>query len=243
MKKIFLLLTIIGAMSLASCDNDKECSLSNYWVEMGTIQKVSPNTQPFFILLDNGDKVWPAVTNFPTYNPKEGQRIIAGYSILTNGSNDYNHDIKLYDVYEVLTKPVVTLTEANADSIGNDPMIITNAWIASGYLNIEFRFFGYNKRHMVNLVKSDLFPSTPEAANLQFRQNAYNDEARYQMSGIVSFNIALLQVEGATNRKIMLTYSDPNGESRTIELKYDWSGTSPTISPITSSKKDYSAVK
>lgn len=229
------------AIAFTSCDND-ESSIDNYWIDMGTIHKVSSTSTEFYITFDNGDKVWPAIKNFPYNNPKEGQRIIANYTILSNGHDGYNHDVRLNDIYQVLTKPIVKLTTANADSIGNDPLIITNAWIASDYLNIEFEYLGNSQRHMVNLVESDLFPSTTEVAKLQFRQNGYGDEKSYRLRGIVSFNIKSLQTEGALNRKIELTTTDYDGVSRTLLLTYDWSGIIRIDDPIGYNKKDYSAV-
>jgi hypothetical protein len=240
-KRFLLLLAAVMSIALTSC-NDDECSLDNYWIDMGTVQKVSPTSQEFYILFDNGDKVWPAITNLPYYNPKDGQRIIANYTILSNRHDGYNHDVRINDIYQVLTKPVIKLTTANADSIGNDPLVITDAWIASDYLNIEFEFLGDSKRHMVNLVESDLFTSTPEVAKLQFRQNGYGDEKRYRMRGIVSFNIKSLQTEGALNRKIELTTTDYDGVTKTLQMTYDWSGIIRIDDPINYNKKDYSAV-
>jgi hypothetical protein len=240
-KKLLLLITAVIAFAITSCDDD-DWSQDSYWIDMGTIQKVSASSSEFYILLDNGDKVWPAITNFPYYNPKDGQRIIANYTILSNRHDGYNHDVRLNDIYQVLTKPVATLTTANADSIGNDPLVVNDTWIASDHLNIEFSFLGNNKRHMVNLVKSDLFASTPELAKLQFRQNGYGDEKRYWLKGIVSFNIKSLQVDGALTRKIEFTSTNYNGEPKTVTLTYDWSGIIKIDDPITYNKKEYSPV-
>lgn len=240
-KRILLLLAAVISITLTSCDND-DWSSDSYWVDMGTVQKVSPTSHEFYILLDNGDKVWPAITNFPYYNPKDGQRIIASYTILSNRHDGYNHDVKINDIYQVLTKPIVKLTTANADSIGNDPLVITDAWIASDHLNIEFEFLGDSKRHMVNLVESDQFPSTPELAKLQFRQNGYGDSQRYRMRGIVSFSISSLQTAGAQSRKIELTTTGYDGATKTLQLTYDWPGIAKIEDHISDNTKDYSAV-
>ncbi len=224
MKKILLLLGIITTFALTSCDHNDGYSLDNAWVGMGTIQKVTSESRDFFIVLDNGDKLWPAATNIPWYNPKDGQRLIANFTILSDGNSRYNHDIKLNSIYEVLTKPIVKLTTANADSIGNDRLAITDMWIAGNHLNIQFEYLGYSKIHMVNLVESDLFPSTPEVAKLQFRQNGYGDETRYLQRGIVSFNIKSLRTTDVLQmkRKIELTTIDLNGNAHTAELTYSW---------------------
>lgn len=231
------------ALTFTSCNDDDGYSLDNYWIGMGTVKKISPDSQPFYIQLDNGDKVWIAATNLPYYNPKDGQRIIANYTILSDEHNDYDHAIKLNGVYQVLTKPVIELTTANADSIGNDPLVITDAWIASDHLNIEFEFLGNSKRHMVNLVQSELFPGTLDVAKVQFRQNAYGDEEMYRMRGIVSFNIMSLQMYGRSSRNIELTYTNYDGQTKTITLVYDWSGIININDSYGTKLKEYSTVK
>lgn len=243
MKKVLLLLGIITTFALTSCDLNDGNSLDNAWVGMGTVQKVAPESRDFYIVLDNGDKLWPAATNIPGYNPKDGQRLIANYTILSDGNSRYNHDVKLNSIYEVLTKPIVKLTTANADSIGNDRLTITDMWIAADHLNIEFEYLGYSKRHMVNLVESDLFPSTAEMAKLQFRQNGYGDEPMYLQRGIVSFSIKSLKVEGKTSRKIELTTTNLHGDVKTVELTYSWGQQKLFDTHRNKEVKDYSEVK
>lgn len=243
MKKVLLLLVIITTFALTSCDLNDGNSLDNAWVGMGTVQKVAPESRDFYIVLDNGDKLWPAATNIPGYNPKDGQRLIANYTILSDGNSRYNHDVKLNSIYEVLTKPIVKLTTANADSIGNDRLTITDMWIGADHLNIEFEYLGYSKRHMVNLVESDLSPSTPEMAKLQFRQNGYGDEPMYLQRGIVSFSIKSLKVEGKTSRKIELTTTNLHGDVKTVELTYSWGQQTLFDTQRNKEVKDYSEVK
>lgn len=224
MKKIIPILGLMLTVAFTSCDDNDGYSLDKYWVSIATVDKISDKSNDFYMILDDGSKLWPAATNLPYYNPKNGQRVIANYTILSDGNSRYNHDVKLNNIYEVLTKPIVELTSANADSIGNDPLRVIDAWVGSDYLNIEFEYPGYNKRHMVNLVTSSLFDNSGDAVNLQFRQNGYGDEQRYWNRGIVSFNLSKLKKEGQTSVKIKVSTTDQTGTVNTFEAVYDWSG-------------------
>lgn len=242
-KRILLLIAAAMTASLVGCHDDDGYSIDDFWIGMGTATKLSAESQPFYIQFDNGDKDWIAATNLPHYNPKDGQRIIANYTILSDKMSGYDHAIKLNNVYEVLTKPVITETTANSDSIGKDKILIRSAWIASDYLNIKFEFLGNSKRHMVNLVTNETFGSTPELAKIQFRQNGYGDEERYRMQGIVSFNIASLKVAGVQTRNIELKYTDLDGVEKKIDLKYDWSGLVKIDTPVPFDQNNYSVIK
>lgn len=222
MRKVIALFSIISAIAFTSCSDDDGYSLDKYWVSMATIDNPS-NDSYYFLNLDNGEKLWTAANAIPWYKPKTGQRIFANYTLLSDGNGSYDHDIKLNGAYEVLTKPIITLTEANQDSIGNDPLRVIDAWVGSDYLNIEFEYPGYNKTHMVNLVKSDLFDNTGDAVNLEFRQNGFGDQSVYWLRGIVSFKIDELQQEGLTSKKIKVSSVDDKGNVNTFEVVYDWS--------------------
>lgn len=243
MKKIILLLGLVSAFAFTSCDDNDGYSLDNYWIGMATVDKISDSSNDFYLILDNGDKLWPAATNLPLYNPKDGQRVVANYTILSDGNNRYDHDIKLNDVYQVLTKPVMELTQANADSIGNDPLRVIDAWVGSDYLNIEFEYPGYNKRHMVNLVYSDLFDNGGDAVNLQFRQNGYGDEKRYWYRGIVSFDLTKLKKEGQTSVKLKVSSTDQNGTVSTFDVSYDWSNKAAQVTKTVKNLSNFVEVK
>jgi|APDOM4702015248_1054824.scaffolds.fasta_scaffold16441_2 hypothetical protein len=242
MKKLLLLFGIFSVVLLTSCNNDDDFSIDSYSIQMATVGKIDGSSSTFYLNLDSGAKVWIAATNLPYFNPKDGQRIIASYSILSNGGNGYDHYVKLNDAYQVLTKPIISLTASNADSIGNDPIKITDVWIANHHLNVEFVFLGDRLKHMVNLAESSDFGSTPQIAKLQLRHNAYNDSPQFWLRGIASFKLRPLVVQGQQSRKIELSYTSFNGEQKIVELTYDWSDLVFVQDSGNLSLKKYSAV-
>lgn len=151
-KYIFLLL--LPFIAFVSCDNDDDdYSLDNYRVDIATVE--NPDNDPYFYLIrDNGIRLWVGATNYPNYRLRTGQRVLADYTLLYDrpeGSN-YDHDVRLNDAYNILTKDVEILSEGETDNFRNDQVGIYNMWIGSHYVNIRFYYRGYNKTHYINLV-------------------------------------------------------------------------------------------
>ncbi|MGL5563067.1 MAG: hypothetical protein ACRDCN_10670, partial [Tannerellaceae bacterium] len=145
---------------------------------------------------------------------------------------DYDHYVKVNYLEPILTKTIVELNAANADSIGNDPLLVDAMWIGDGYLNITFRMrtSGTGKPHMVNLVQD--IEST-DLNTLEFRQNAFDDNSGYLANGIVCFNLEKLvaQNEGADSFNFIVKVNTFDGEE-SYELTYKNNGMSSDTSNI-----------
>lgn len=243
MKKHLILLLIIFTFS--SCSDDDGYSLDKFWVSMATVE--NPNNEPFFFLhLDNGDVLWTAATNFYNYKPVTGQRIIADYTILNDKApeSSYQHDVKLNDAYNILTKRIYYITPETQDSIGHDPIGINDMWIGSDYLNIKFYYAGYNKVHFINLVKDDSKTYNDHKIHLEFRHNANNDSEVYRQVGFVSFDLRtiVIQPREITERiQLVIHVKEFDGKETTHEYIYDPNNAG--ISPREFSKEEYEETK
>lgn len=199
MKRIFLGAILIPV--LLACSKKDEV-VEQTVVKMGTIENPAQSTN-FYLNQDDSARVWILSSEQKYYRPKDKQRVLMEYVILTNKAteSDYQHDVNLKDVYEILTKGIFNITTATQDSIGNDPITIRDMWVAGDYLNVEFVYPGYSKTHFINLVndtaKADTY--TDNKAHLEFRHNANDDYPSLNISGIVSFNISSLQVTGVNS--------------------------------------------
>lgn len=202
----------------AACNND-DYSLEKYWIDIGTVENPEKESA-FFINLDDGTRLWTAASNFVNYRPDDGQRIIANFTILSD-KTAYDHDIKLNDVYEVLTKPIFQITPETEDSIGNDPIKVRNIWIGNEYLNIEFLYYGEYKTHFINLVPAE--KEKPEEGNvyLEFRHNDNDDFKTWIYKGYVSFDIRSLKENSTLDKLILnIAVNDPSEENKVYKLEY-----------------------
>lgn len=220
MKKYFLFL-LLSVFTLTSCDDDGY-SLDKFWVSLATVE--NPNNEPYFFLhLDDGTILWIGATNYLNYRPATGQRVLADYTLLSDrpeGSN-YDHDAKLNDAYNILTKGIVEVTPETQDSIGRDPIVVRDIWVGSDYLNIRFAYRGFNKRHMLNLVSDASKTYDDGKVHLEFRHNAFEDNTTRTLTGWVSFHLASLQENaGGNTLDLVIHVIESEGKEVTYEQTY-----------------------
>lgn len=193
----FVLIVLLPFLS--ACDNYFDnsyygSSYTDYRIDIATVKNPTL-TSKFSFLLDNNKLMQVTQTNDPTFIPKDGQRIIANYSILsvTKVDSTYKRDVQLNNASEVLTKGIFNITPATQDSIGHDSITIRDMWIGNDFLNIEFAYLGNNKTHYINLVSDASKVYTDGKIHLEFRHNGNGDAPYYYLKGIASFNLKSLQ--------------------------------------------------
>lgn len=227
--KTILKITVFSILLLnfVSCDNneneDNELSRQS-WVDIATVQ--NPDTlSTFFLKLDNNYLLWTQESYFENYRPKNGQRVIANYTILSDkrATGMYDYDVRLNDIYEVLTKNIFKISPATQDSIGNDSITVEDIWIGSDYLNVQFVYAGYVKVHYINLVSDVSKTYTDGKIHLEFRHNAKKDSPVYIRRGYVSFNLKSLQTNPTKSLNLVIHVNIPNqAADKTYELIYTY---------------------
>ena len=211
---------------MACEDHQNNNDLNNYELDIATVQNPYNETS-FFFRLDNNKRMWVDESNFSGYAPKDGQRIVANYTLLADkrATHLYDYDVRLNDVYEVLTKGIFNVSKATQDSIGNDSISIDDMWIGSDYMNVQFSYPGYNKTHFINLVNDTSKIFSDGKIHLYFRHNSNADSPVYLRSGIVSFNIKSLQTGASgTLLNLVIHVNIPNqAAEKTYDIPYDFS--------------------
>ena len=192
MKRLFLFILI---PFFIACNNDEpDYTATNYYVSIATVE--NPNIETtFFMTIDDSSRLYVSETNFLNYRPTDKQRIIANYQILPNtaDSTNYDYNVKLRDVYEVLTKEIFEISAETEDSIGNDYISIESIWVGSHYLNVEFVYPGTDKMHFINLVSDSTKTYDDNKTHLEFRHNSNGDYPGNNQWGLASFNLKSLE--------------------------------------------------
>ncbi|MBV5282003.1 MAG: NigD-like N-terminal domain-containing protein [Paludibacter sp.] len=204
MKK--LLTGIIVLFLIISCNNDDVNSNDKNWQAIATVENPTLATE-FNFRLDNGDLMHTNTTALLNYKPKDGQRIIANYSIIEPtlpASSTIKSNVRLNDAYEILTKGIFKIKPAQQDSIGNNEIEIKSIWVGSDYLNVEFVYLGYNKNHYINLVSDDAKTYTDNKVHLEFRHNANSDYPSSSKWGMASFDLRSLKVNHNPNDSVKM---------------------------------------
>lgn len=222
MKKLLFLMVLV---LLVACNRDNEVQ-ENVVMKIATVENPSTSSN-FYLRLDDNKRLWTAQSDLKYYRPVDGQRVIATYVVLTNkaDSSNYQHDVKLKDVYEILTKGIFNIKPDEQDSIGNDPLTLMDLWIGGDHLNIEFNYPGYSKIHYINLVADSAKTYTDNKIHLELRHNANGDYPGYNIWGMASFDLKPLKLNAAGDSVNLVIhtreYRSPQNISYSLTYKFN----------------------
>lgn len=208
-----LLIILLFAPLLVACSQQEELEMESV-VSYATVENPNQSIN-FYLNRDDSTRLWVVDNEIKYYRPKNDQRVLVDYTVLTTKprGSSYQHDVKINDVYEILTKNIFYISPATADSIGDDLIAISGIWIANDFLNIEFLYPGYSKIHYVNLVRDTTQTYTDGKIHLEFRHNANGDYPTFNISGIVAFNLKELRKVGSNSVDLVIHTNEYNSVS------------------------------
>ncbi|MFT4072600.1 MAG: NigD-like protein [Dysgonamonadaceae bacterium] len=191
-KFILLALTLAVIPFLSSCNDDDGYSLNSFTIRMATVKVISGNS--YYLQIDNGKTLWPAATLHPGYRPKDGQRVIADFTLLSSNFGEYDYAIRVNRLRNILTKPTETLTSENENIFGNNPVSVYDMWVGGNHLNVQFRFsLPSSQAHRISLVENTTSGSPSIDSEgyklLEYRYNNQNDTTNLWSWGYVSFDL------------------------------------------------------
>lgn len=231
MKKIGILLLTLMALVFTGCLEDDGYSLSDMWVGLGILKETGGDPSRYKIVMDNKDVLVPVASNYNHYYDsdhshfKDGDRVLMNYTVLGDNKGDNQEPteyyIKINSIWKVLMKGILDITEANKDSIGNDPIIVKDIWMSDSLLNVKIKYWGHNKTHFINLVKQPgELTANNQPVELELRHNSNNDTESTLYSGYVSFKLNTLQITGLDSVQFRVTYSDYEGKQSEFKGTY-----------------------
>jgi hypothetical protein len=225
MKKLTGYLTILlimaGSLMLCSChDQSDHYSVGDFMVSFGVVEQIPESQGNYIIQLDNGDKFIP-VANSPFQNElKNNQRVLVNFAPFDDKVNpDKSKTLygKINLVKEILYKNIQTLTVANNDSLGHDPIIVRDIWVTGdSILSVHFNYYTHGSLHLVNLANNSEGNGKDKPFIFEFRHNAMRDEESYLVAGDISFKLNPFKIKGENKMLFYLRYTDYDG--RRIDL-------------------------
>lgn len=187
-KNLIAALMITAVYLLTACNKEEEI----YYSALGII-RISEDS--VVIETDNGNRLLVDDRSRIGIPLVDNDRVIA-YFTLVDKTAPVGVDlvIDIYDISKVLFKPVIELTSAIADSIGDDPLTVGSVWLDKDFLNLSFIYYGGQKMHFINLIRQPGELRT-DTIDLEIRHNNNDDGGVYSYSGFVSFDLSSLQNE------------------------------------------------
>ena len=208
-----ILLVLLPA--LQSCDDSDGYSIGDVGRDWATVHVLSGNT--YYLEGDSWGKLWPAASDLWNYTPVDGQRVLAYFNPLSDREGgDYDHDIKVEYLGDILTKGIDEMTADNEAEFGNDPVVIwkNDMWISGGYLNVVFQQnLPQSGKHRVSLVRNTTVEDPADGyIYLEYRYNTYDNLSGRWSDGAVSFNLNSLSIDESTKGIKVKLLSKENGE-------------------------------
>lgn len=238
MKK-YLVGVLIGFLFVfAGCIDEDGYSLSNMWVGFGILQETGSDPAEYKIIMDNGDVLVPIASNY--YHPwyyygeddshsimENGDRVLINYTVLGDDTNDageiVEYFIKVNSVKKILMKGILDITHDNRDSIGNDPVIVTDCWMTDSLLNFKIKYWGLNEIHFINLVKQPgVLSESSQPIELELRHNKNGDSEDIPFAAYVSFQLSELEIAGLDSVQFIVTSTDYDGDVFDYEGVYSY---------------------
>lgn len=221
-----LLPLLLIVFTATSCLDDDGYSLDKFWIDYGVV-KGSNNS--FTIVTDNGKVLFPSATAVSLAGIKDSMRLMVNYTILGDaGTQGIDYYVKINGLRKVLKKDIFMLSEATADSIGNDGARVDNLWLTPAYdlLNIEFSYEGSPYyTHRINLA---IDPENAEDENgnviLQLRHHKNGDPYTSPLlSSVASFDLRSIRREGVNKVGFVLKSKNLDGSvyEKTGIYEYD----------------------
>ncbi len=212
MGKLFFLWILI--FSLLSCSKESEIYYEGY----GLINK--PGSGQYTITLDDGNLLYPRVSCINPAKLRDSMRMFIRFNI--QSETDSCTYIRIAYADTIQTKSILPYNESNSELAGKDPVKITKAWFAHGFLNFEFMFAGQYPAnsglpHSVNLLQ---FPSENNKLVFEFRHNDFNNRREQLYMEVVSFPVQEILTNMKRPITIIVKYSDSANTERYLEITY-----------------------
>jgi hypothetical protein len=225
MKKLLLFLIPLAALAMTGCGKNDEGN--KFWISYGTVETVDSRGEPATIRRDDGARLAIAANNIPQAVFEEGDRLWLHYNILGDTPDGYS--IRLNSTQTILCKQPVLASEVDEeDHVGEDPVIVREAWFGGKYLNIHFEVGRQDsqKAHYINLVVDDLnaYPVQDGEVHVTLKHSAEGDPQTRRSSGLVSFDLMSLIPDQGTNVDIVLHWEDFEGEKQDDGNFVPWGG-------------------
>ena len=227
----------LGMLVMNSCNDDDDYSLDKFSVEIMT---VVPDGNVYYLRRDNGEKLWPLASNIPGYRHSK-TRAQVNYTMLSDSISGFDHGIKVNWIDNILTKNIGEYKGNDNDSIyGTNPVKIEAMGIGDGYLNIRFgaNFGNLGIKHLISLIPASADASDPYT--LEFRHNAFKDEALYGAMGLVAFDLSSLPDTEGKDVDLNIKVRTFEGE-KTYTIKYNSDKKTMLKNPVTIQNSDEAA--
>ena len=175
LRSVYFLVLLFVPLLFSCNDDDNKNSTRLSLLTVRTLDDAG-----YYFETDSEKKVNINSNKAGIYKATDGQRAFVYYDLNDTKVSGYEYNIDVYNIQNVLTKPVIELTEETADSIADHNINVTRAWISKDHINIEYWVYHSGaKQHMLNLVENKISDEgkIDDYITLEFRHNHNGDRS------------------------------------------------------------------
>lgn len=215
----------MATLATSCLKDDDSYSLGKYWVGFGLVDKTGP--ERFTIHLDNGTVLYPVAGHIQGSWYENAGRVLVNFTILSDKKvtdDEKEYYVKINSARKILKKGIIDIYPAIEDSIGNDPIIIRDAWVSKNQLlNFELRYLGNYATHFINLVKQPgEITAGDQPIELELRHNKNGDREDYPFNAYVTFDMSAIQIAGLDSVRFIVRSTNYDGVEKTFEGTYKY---------------------
>lgn len=212
-KLIYLMLLAVAIPFIQSCNTSSDIADTTV---LATVRTETGSKYGFSCILDNYKTM--QVSNLrANYKAVNGDRVLLYCDIDQNAyGSGYDYTVDIHQVMKVITTNVQTLSPGAEDNFGKDGLKVTNAWVAGGYLNLEFQVYLNNHAAAnceISLIDNQVNGNKNDGSNSYFelelrnKSNLNMEENHTTAYGIACFRLRDFDPEKEGLTGIKLTYT------------------------------------
>ncbi len=198
--KVFRHILFLFLVLIAGCIDKDDENMS--FLDLGIINHYGNG---YLIITDTGVNLQAATLPVElTFD--DNLRVSVKYRIIQPGESTdsikVDYIVQVEDITELVTKEIITINDANRDTLGSSPVKFENVWITQDYLTVYFSFYAGTKDHYFNLTYDPMEQTSEDFVALTFRHNDNGDTEIKQYWGYISFRLNSLRREGRSSVNI-----------------------------------------
>jgi len=159
------------------------------------------------------------------YEFEVDQRVMISFTDFTKSEvDDYDYFFEPVTVSEIPSKEIIFINDENKDTLGNDGVILNNAYVSGNFLNVDVSFGASGTiMHYFNTSYNDELQSSYDTLTLTYHHKDNDDMWLQTFSGFLSFDLRSIEENRPPRPYVInLISTKPNGEESSVNIDVEY---------------------
>ncbi|MBS2097524.1 NigD1/NigD2 family lipoprotein [Carboxylicivirga linearis] len=159
------------------------------------------------------------------YEFEVDQRVMISFTEFTKSEvEDYDYIFEPLTVSEIASLDIIFINDENKDTLGNDGVILNNAYVSGNYLNVDLSFGASGTVvHHFNTSYDEELQFSSDTLTLTFHHKDNDDLWLQTFSGFLSFDLRSLEENRPMRPYVLnLISTKTNGEESSVNIDVEY---------------------